>query len=412
MPSLPATDGPLLNTYSRLPVAFVRGAGSWLYDAAGNAYLDALSGIAVCGLGHCHPAVTKVMQEQAATLVHTSNIYHIAAQERLARELTRISGLSHAFFSNSGAEANEAAIKLARLFGHHKGIDDPKIIVMERAFHGRTLATLSASGSRKIQAGFEPLVGGFVRAPFNDLEALQQIASNSPDVVSVWVETVQGEGGVRVADAEYLRQLQQLCRQQDWLLMLDEVQSGNGRTGKYFAYQHDVLGSDVISPDIVTTAKGLGNGLPIAACLVNQRVAALLKPGQHGSTFGGNPFACAVAHQVVKTLHEDGLIQRAAALGEQLLSEFKARLLGADYIRDVRGKGLMIGIEMVEPCQAFVSLALAKRLLINVTQDTTIRLLPPLIFTDNEAEQLVTDLCKLIKVYHGDERSRPRPPTQ
>ncbi len=398
-----STISPLLNTYSRLPVAFVRGQGSWLFDAAGKAYLDALSGIAVCGLGHAHPAITQAIQQQASTLLHTSNIYHIPAQERLAKELTGISGLSQCFFSNSGAEANEAAIKLARLYGHAKGIDNPQIIVMERAFHGRTLATLSASGNRKIQAGFEPLVGGFVRAPFNDIESLQQIATNSPDVVSVWVETIQGEGGIRIADASYLRQLRQLCDQHGWLLMLDEIQSGNGRTGKYFAYQHHG-----IAPDIVTTAKGLGNGIPIAACLVNQRTANIIKPGQHGSTFGGNPFACEVAHQVIQTLFNSQLIDRAAALGASLLQEFKNRLQGADYIRDIRGHGLMIGIELHEPCQSLVSLALAKRLLINVTQDTIIRLLPPLIFSDSEADQLVNDLCQLIKVYHGDERSRPR----
>jgi acetylornithine aminotransferase len=395
---------PLLNTYARLPVAFVRGQGSWLFDAAGHRYLDALSGIAVCGLGHAHPAITQVIQQQAANLLHTSNMYHIPAQEQLAKELTRISGLSQCFFSNSGAEANEAAIKLARLYGHAKGIDNPQIIVMERAFHGRTLATLSASGNRKIQAGFEPLVGGFVRAPFNDIASLQQIAANSPDVVSLWVESIQGEGGIRIADAGYLRQLRQLCDQHGWLLMLDEIQSGNGRTGKYFAYQHES-----IQPDIVTTAKGLGNGIPIAACLVNQQTAQIIKPGQHGSTFGGNPFACAVAQQVIQTLLSDRLIERATSLGHYLLQAFKDRLEGADYIKEVRGQGLMIGIELQEPCQSLVSLALAKRLLINVTQDTTIRLLPPLIFSDSEADQLVNDLCQLIKVYYGDERSRPRP---
>ncbi len=402
-PDSPSASNPLLNTYSRLPVAFVRGAGSWLFDASGTRYLDALSGIAVCGLGHSHPAITEVIQQQAATLLHTSNIYHIPAQERLAKELTSISGLSQCFFSNSGAEANEAAIKLARLYGHAKGIDNPQIIVMERAFHGRTLATLSASGNRKIQAGFEPLVGGFVRAPFNDIESLEQIAANSPDVVSVWVESVQGEGGIRIAEAGYLRKLRQLCDQHGWLLMLDEIQSGNGRTGKYFAYQHEG-----IHPDIVTTAKGLGNGIPIAACLVNHQAATVIKPGQHGSTFGGNPFACSVAYQVVQTLFNERLIERAAHLGTQLLDAFKTQLQGADYVREIRGSGLMIGIELNEPCQGLTSLALAKHLLINVTQDNTIRLLPPLIFSDVEAEQLVNELCKLIKVYHGDDRSRVR----
>ncbi len=394
---------PLMNTYGKLPIAFSRGEGCWLYDTKDNRYFDAISGIAVCGLGHAHPAVTDAISKQAALLNHCSNLFRIPLQEELGGLLCKVSGMDNAFFCNSGAEANEAAIKLARLYGRKKGIDNPAIVVMENSFHGRTLATLSATGNRKVQAGFEPLVRGFVRAPFNDLETLKHIAANNSSVVAVLLEPVQGEGGVVSATDEYLSAVEQLCKENEWLLMLDEVQTGNGRTGKYFAFQ----GYD-ISPDVVTTAKGLGNGFPIGACLAKGIAAEVFHPGSHGSTFGGNPLACAAAKAVVKTIQTQKLDERAEKLGKRLLSQFRAQLDGADYIKDVRGRGLMIGIEMKETCPEIVPLAQAQGLLINVTQDKVIRLLPPLIMTDAEADHLADNLCTLIKLYAGDDRKRPR----
>lgn len=398
-----APEDSVMNTYSRLPIAFNRGEGAWLIDERGERYLDAISGIAVVGLGHAHPKITQVIQEQAATLLHTSNLYHIKAQQDLAAELTGLTGLSRAFFCNSGAEANEAAIKLARLHGRSKGIDHPHVIVMENAFHGRTLATLTASGNRKVQAGFEPLVSGFIRAPFNDIQAIEQLAEHNAKISAILVEPIQGEGGVRPANPEYLQALRELCDANDWLLMLDEVQSGNGRTGKYFAYQHAH-----IKPDVVITAKGLGNGIPIGAIVANEKASALFKPGHHGSTFGGNPFACTVGLQVIKTLFDEKLIERAAQLGERILVGLIDKLEGAEYVLDIRGQGLMIGIELTQPCAELVALAKARKLLINVTQDSVIRLLPPLTLTDEEADLLTDEICKLIKTYMGDDRSRPR----
>lgn len=393
----------VMNTYSQLPIAFDHGEGSWLIDDRGERYLDAISGIAVVGLGHAHPKITKVIQDQAGKLLHTSNLYHIKAQQALAAELTGLTGLSGAFFCNSGAEANEAAIKLARLHGHKKGIDHPHIIVMDNAFHGRTLATLSATGSRKVQAGFEPLVSGFIRAPFNDIQAIEQLAKTNKKIAAILIEPIQGEGGVRLAHPEYLQALRDICDTNDWLLMLDEVQTGNGRTGKYFAYQHTH-----IKPDVVTTAKGLGNGIPIGAVIANEKANTLFTPGLHGSTFGGNPFACAVALQVIKTLFDEKLIERAAQLGERILIGLIDKLEGADYVKDIRGKGLMIGIELSQPCAELVALAKARKLLINVTRESVIRLLPPLTLTDDEADHLTNEVCKLIKTYMGDDRSRPR----
>jgi acetylornithine aminotransferase len=403
MASLKASEDSIMNTYSRLPIAFNRGEGAWLIDDHGERYLDAISGIAVVGLGHSHPKITKTIQDQAETLLHTSNLYHINAQQSLARELTGITGLEAAFFCNSGAEANEAAIKLARLHGHNNGIEQPHIIVMENAFHGRTLATLSASGNRKVQAGFEPLVSGFLRAPFNDIKAIERLVTQNTKIAAILVESVQGEGGVRPAHPEYLEALRRICDEQNWLLMLDEVQSGNGRTGKYFSYQHTQ-----IKPDVVVTAKGLGNGIPIGAIIANQKANALFKPGHHGSTFGGNPFACTVALQVVKTLFDDHLIERASHLGERILNTLIDQLEGADYVQDIRGQGLMIGVELTQPCGELVALAKARKLLINVTQGSVIRLLPPLTLTDDEADMLASEVSKLIKTYMGDDRSRPR----
>ncbi len=393
----------LMPTYNRTATAFEYGQGAWLYDTDGNKYLDLLSGIAVCGLGHCHPAVTQAIRDQAGRVIHTSNLYQVPLQARLAELLTQVSGMDTAFFCNSGAEANEAAIKLARSYGDQKGVETPAIIVMEDSFHGRTLATLSASGNRKIQAGFEPLVSGFVRAPFNDLESIRAIATNNSDVVAIMVEPIQGEGGVRIPEQDYLNQLRAICDENDWLLMLDEVQTGNGRTGAYFSYQRSG-----ILPDVVTTAKGLANGVPIGACLASGKAARVFKPGSHGSTFGGNPLACAAAIATVTTIVEERLADRAANLGAQMLEELREQLKFASYVKDVRGAGMMFGIELDEPCSELVMLAMAKGMLINVIAENVIRLLPPLVLSDEEAELAVASMTKLIKVYAGDDRGRQR----
>lgn len=385
------SSGSIMNTYARLPVEFSHGNGVWLYDQQGDTYLDALSGIAVCGLGHAHPAVTKAISEQAARLVHTSNLYHIGTQQQLADKLIAISGMSNVFFGNSGAEANEAAIKLARMHGHNKGISTPNIIVFETSFHGRTLATLSASGNRKIQAGFEPLTKGFVRAPFGDLDAVKTIAKNNQDIVAILIEPVQGEGGIHVPDASFLDGLRALCDKHDWLLMLDEVQTGNARTGKYFAYQHHNW-----LPDVVTTAKGLGNGVPIGACLTAGKAANLFGPGNHGSTFGGNPLACAAAIATVDTLVSGNYAEKAEQMGEYLREQFRQKLAGQSIVTDIRGLGLLIGIELKHDCATLVKEALAKKLLINVTGGNVIRLLPALILSQAEADQLVNIVCQLI----------------
>lgn len=395
---------PLMNTYKRLSVSFERGEGCWLFDTDGNKYLDALSGIAVCGLGHAHPAVTLAICEQASQLVHTSNLYNIPLQEQLAARLTNISGMDKVFFSNSGAEANEAAIKIARKFGHAKGIVKPSIIVMESSFHGRTMATLSATGNRAAQAGFEPLVSGFVRAPFNDVEAIRAIAANNKDIVAILVEPILGEGGVLIPADDYLAELRSICDENDWLLMLDEVQTGNGRTGRYFAYQHSY-----IIPDVVTTAKGLGNGFPIGACLAKGRAASIFTPGSHGSTFGGSPLACAVGLAVTDTIMNENLCERAEMLGHRILNGFQEQLGGMNYVKEIRGKGLMIAIELNEAGTELAVLAKVKGILLNITGGGhVIRLLPPLVMTDTEADLLVNTLSKLIKIYAADERSKPR----
>ncbi len=378
-------------TYARLPVSFSRGQGAELYDREDNAYLDALSGIAVCGLGHSHPAVTQAIVSQAKLLLHTSNLYHIELQEQLARRLLQVGGMERAFFCNSGAEANEAAIKLARLHGRKRGISRPLVAVMEGAFHGRTLATLSASGNRRLQAGFEPLAEGFVRAPFGDSAALEAIAGRNPSVAAVLVEPVQGEGGVRTAPPGYLAELRTLCDEHGWLLMLDEVQTGNGRSGAYFACQREK-----VAPDVITTAKGLGNGMPIGACLARGEAAALFQPGSHASTFGGNPLASAAALAVVNTITEENLAARAAELGAWLSETFREQVGGLDGVVEVRGPGLMLGIELARPCGVLVQRALERRLLINVAAERVVRLLPPLITSDAEAERLADIVCGLI----------------
>lgn len=382
----------VMNTYARLPVAFVSGAGAQLTDEDGENYLDALSGIAVCGLGHAHPVVADAVAEQARTLIHTSNLYRVPLQEQLADRLCALTGMKQVFFGNSGAEANEAAIKLARLYGHRKGVTNPAIIVMEGAFHGRTMATLTATGNRKVQAGFEPLVPGFVRAPYGDLAAVESIAEHQSNVVAVFVEPIQGEGGIVVPPADYLPGLRALCDAKGWLLMLDEVQSGAGRTGRLFAHEHAG-----ILPDVLTTAKGIANGFPIGAALTGGAAHEVLGPGTHGSTFGGNPLACAAALATLSVLTNGDTLPRVAALGDRMQSRFKQALAGDNRVCDVRGHGLMMGIELAEAPERFVERALEARLLLNVTQGKVIRLLPPFILTDAEADQIVDQVVELIR---------------
>jgi acetylornithine aminotransferase len=391
------TTDALMNTYGTRAATLVKGEGARLWDADGNEYLDALSGIAVCGLGHSHPGIAAAVAEQAGTLTHCSNFFDIPNQQKLADKLRDISGMSNVFFGNSGAEANEAAIKMARLFGHKKGIKLPTIVVMDNAFHGRTLATLTASGSRKVQAGFEPLVRGFARSPYNDIEALTVIGDNNPNICAVLVEPIQGEGGVHMGDQDYLQKLRAVCDQRGWLLMLDEVQTGNGRTGKYFCYQHSG-----ILPDVLTTSKGLGNGVPIGACLASGAAAELMQPGNHGSTFGGNPLSCAAALAAVTAIADGGLDHRAAELGDRIMAGFKTELAEVDHVKDIRGMGCMIGIELDRPCKSLFMAAMDKGLIINVTAESVIRLLPPMIMTDSEADQLVAILAPLIKDFKTD----------
>ncbi len=388
----------LMNTYGEKAATLVRGEGCWLWDDHGNKYLDGLSGIAVCGLGHSHPAIANAVAEQSTRLTHCSNFFDIPNQVELAEKLCAISGMSRVFFGNSGAEANEAAIKIARLYGHKMGIKLPTVMVMDNAFHGRTLATLSASGGRKVQAGFEPLVSGFVRAPYNDIPAIERIAANNANICAVLVEPIQGEGGIHMPDDDYLMSLKALCSEKKWLLMADEVQTGNGRTGKYFCYQH----SDII-PDVVTTSKGLGNGVPIGACLSHNLAAEVLGPGKHGSTFGGNPLSCAAALATVNCIEKQGLCQRAAVLGERIMSQLRTRLESVETVLDVRGRGCMIGIQLSKPCQPLFAQAMREGLIINVTAGSVIRLLPPMIMRDEEADLLVEKLVPLITNFESNE---------
>ncbi|MCG6862605.1 MAG: aspartate aminotransferase family protein [Chromatiaceae bacterium] len=383
---------PLMATYNRLPVTFTRGEGVWLWDTAGKRYLDALSGIAVCGLGHAHPAVQETLCEQAGNLIHTSNLYRIGAQETLGETLITLSGMDKAFFCNSGAEANEAAIKIARLYAHNQGIKDPAILVTESSFHGRTLATLSATGSRKVQAGFEPLVQGFVRVPYDDLEAVETAAANRPNITAILLEPIQGEGGINIPARDYLNRLRELCDRRGWLFMLDEIQTGMGRTGHLFSFQ-----GNGIQPDVVTLAKGLGNGFPIGACLARGEAARVLGPGTHGTTFGGSPLACRVAQTVIETLQHKRLADHASRMGDFLLAGFQQTLGGIEGVAEVRGRGLMIGIELDRPSGDLVPQALEAGLLINVTAERVVRLLPPLIIERAEADLLLRELSLLIK---------------
>ncbi len=381
----------LMHTYSPQPVSFVRGEGAWLWDSEGRKYLDGLAGIAVNGLGHAHPVLVKALCEQAGKLIHTSNLFRVAEQERAAQKVCAIANMDNAFFCNSGAEANECAIKLARLYGHQRGVENATIIVMEKAWHGRTLATLSATGSRKAQAGFEPLMGGFLRVPYNDFAAVERLADNG-SIVAVLLEVLQGEGGIHVADAQYVRKLREICDRKQWLLMIDEVQSGIGRTGKWFAHQW--MG---VVPDVMPLAKGLGSGVPIGACLARGAAAKVFKPGNHGTTFGGGPLVSVAAITTLDVIEKEGLMKNAEAMGRVIVDGLERSLAGAAGVKEIRGMGLMIGVELDRPCGDIVKQALDAGLVINVTADKVIRLLPPLVIRKNEAEMLVEILAPLVK---------------
>lgn len=386
----------LMNTYMRQPVTFVKGEGIWLWDDKGEKYLDALAGVAVNGLGHAHPKLVQAISEQAAKLIHVSNIYNIAEQEALADKLCEVSGMDKVFFCNSGCEANEASIKLARLYGYGKGIQNPTIIVMNQSFHGRTMATLSATGNAKVQAGFQPLVTGFVHVPYDDLAAIKQVLANNASVVAILVEPVQGEGGINIPkDASaYLEALRKLCDEHDCLLMLDEVQTGIGRTGTWFAFQHTA-----IKPDVMSLAKGLGSGVPIGACVARGKAAEVFTYGKHGSTFGGNPLACAAGLATLKAIDEEGLRENSEKIGALINQGFTAEFKNIRGITAIRNAGLMIGIELDRPCADLVKMALAEHLLINVTADNVVRLLPPLVMNEAEARELVQRLSAVIKAF-------------
>ncbi|MCK5121445.1 MAG: acetylornithine transaminase [Methylococcales bacterium] len=384
----------IMPTYGRLPITFERGAGVWLWDQNNTRYLDALSGIAVCNLGHAHPAVHQAICQQSEKLIHTSNLYAIATQETLANQLIAKSGMDNVFFSNSGAEANEAALKIARLYGHQQGIDKPCVLVMEKSFHGRTMATLSATGNKKVQEGFAPLVEGFLHVPFNDINAIKTALEQNSNIVAIFVEPVQGEGGVNIPAADYLNQIRALCDQHDLLMMLDEIQTGVGRTGQFLAYQHN----DIL-PDVCTMAKALGNGVPIGACLARGKAALLLTAGKHGSTFGGNPLACSAALAVLEVLDEENIIEQVEAKGRQLCTSLINKINNNPAVLNVRNKGLMIGIDLSKPCAQLITMAQENNLLINVTADKTIRLLPPLIINSEEIELLTDKLSVLIQEF-------------
>ncbi|MEM7208992.1 MAG: aspartate aminotransferase family protein [Pseudomonadota bacterium] len=382
----------LINAYNRLAITLERGEGARVWDTDGTEYLDALGGIAVTALGHSHPAVTAAITEQAAKLIHTSNVYQVKAQADLGEKLCSVAGMDKVFFSNSGAEANEAMIKIARLHARKREIDSPAIVVMEGSFHGRTMATLSATGSRKVQAGFEPLVQGFVRVPFNDVDSLKAVAENNPHVVAVMFEPIQGEGGIVLPDDDYIDAVRAVCDEHNWLMMLDEIQSGMGRTGKWFAYQHSAS-----TPDVMSVAKALGNGVPIGACLASGDAAELIQPGNHGSTFGGNPLSCRVGGAVIDAIENDKLLARAQTLGARLLDGFKAELADVSAVTDIRGRGMMLGIQFDRDCPELVGKAMQAGILINVTRGDTIRLLPPYVMSDAQADTLVGQLSAVVK---------------
>lgn len=384
----------LMSTYSPLPVTFTKGDGAYLWDADNKQYLDAISGIAVCSLGHARREIAEAACDQLNTLVHTSNLYQIDLQEKLADKLCELSAMDEVFFSNSGTEANEAAIKLARLFGSNQGIENPEIIVVEGSFHGRTLAALSATGNRKIQQGFAPLVSGFIRVPYNDIDAIRELVDQHPNIVAVMVEPVQGEGGVNVPAADYLSELDTLCKQHNWLLMLDEIQTGMCRTGKWFAFQHES-----IQPDVITLAKALGNGVPIGACLASGKATGVFTAGTHGSTFGGNPLSCRAALAVIDVMQNNQLDARATELGQYFLDQLNAQLAGISAVKEIRGKGLMLGIELEKDCAELVAQSLQEGVLINVTAGNVVRLLPPLILTNEQADRIIATVVSLIKAF-------------
>jgi len=386
----------LMPTYSRLPISFKKGEGVWVFDKANNKYLDALSGIAVNTLGHNHPSLVKAISNQAVKFIHVSNYYYIEEQSILADKLVKLSGLSSVFFCNSGCEANEAAIKLARLYGHKLNIDTPNIIVMEGGFHGRTMGTLSASGGRKYQAGFEPLMSGYIRVPFDDVDAIEKIASKKNKVCAIFLEPIQGEGGINIPKnlKQYLKKLRQICDQNKWLLIFDEVQCGVGRTGKWFAHQHST-----VKPDVMTLAKGLGSGVPIGACIANKTATQLMEPGKHGSTFGGNPLACSAGVATLKAIEKEYLIKNAVEQGTLITTLLKKKFKNNKNIVSIRSLGLMIGIQLSSPCGEVVNIALEKKLLINVTAENVIRLLPPLIINKTEAKLLADRLIDVIEIF-------------
>ena len=390
------TTNKLMKTYAPLPVTFTHGNGCWLWDNKDNKYLDALCGIAVTGLGHAHPAISEAICGQAKRLLHTSNLFEIELQKQLAEKLTALAGMENVFFSNSGAEANEAAIKIARLYGHHKGIKQPAIIVTENSFHGRTLATLTATGNRKVQAGFEPLVAGFSRAPYNDIDALRNIAKHDKNVVAVMVEPLQGESGINIPDDNYLPAIREICDEQGWLMILDEIQTGMGRSGRWFAFQHHN-----ITPDIMTLAKALGNGVPIGACLAKGEAAQTFQPGNHGTTFGGNPLACRTALAVIETIEQNGLLERANVLGKRILDGLRQNLAKHPHVKDIRGKGLLIAVELDAPCKALAQQALDMGIVINIANESRIRLLPPLILSDDEADLIVEKVSRLVSEFES-----------
>ena len=388
------TPSPLMNTYGRLPIALSHGKGCWVWDTEGRRYLDGLGGIAVNTLGHAHPKLVPALQDQIAKLIHSSNYYRVTGQEVLAAKLVELSGMTNVFFCSTGLEANEAAIKIARKYGHDKGIELPEIVVYEKAFHGRSIATLSATGNTKVQKGFEPLVPGFVRVPLNDVAALEDVARTRPGVVAVFLETIQGEGGINPMRAEYLREVRRICDERGWLLMIDEVQCGIGRTGKWFAHQWAG-----IVPDVMPLAKGLGSGVPIGAVVAGPKAADVFQPGNHGTTFGGNPLSMRAGIETLRIMEEEGLLENAARVGTALKAGLERELAGVAGVVEIRGQGLMLGIELDRPCGALLSQAMEAGLLLSVTADKVIRLVPPLILTEDEAAQMVAILCPLIKAF-------------
>ena len=384
----------VMNTYGRLPIALSHGQGCRVWDVNGKCYLDALGGIAVNTLGHNHPRLVPALQDQLGKIIHSSNYYHVPLQETLAAKLVELSGLENVFFCSTGLEANEAALKLARKFGHDKGIERPEVVVYEKAFHGRSIATLSATGNPKVQAGFGPLVEGFIRVPLNDIEAIKSATANNPNVVAVFFEAIQGEGGVHPMSDDYMRHIRKLCDERDWLLMIDEVQCGMGRTGKWFAHQWSG-----IKPDVMPLAKGLGSGVPIGAVVAGPKAAHIFKPGNHGTTFGGNPLAMRAGVETIRIMEEDGLLANAATVGEHLRAALARELVGLKGVKEIRGRGLMLGIELTVPCGELLKLAADHGLLLSVTADTVIRMVPSLIMTTAEADEVVAILCPLIKAF-------------